>query len=59
MWALFMMVCVFGLTMGMAFAEGESLTNADGSFCEEGGKAPASVSSVREETESSAGSIQE
>lgn len=55
--ALFMMVCVFMLTMGMAFAE-ESHDPA-GSFCEEGGKTPASISSTNDEAEESSGSVQE
>ena len=56
---LFTMVCVIGLSTGMAFAEGESLTNSDGSLCDEGGKTPASISTVREESNSSSGSVQE
>lgn len=56
--SLFIMVCVFGLTIGASFAEGENMTNADGSFCEEGGKSPASLASS-ESKDKDAGAIQE
>ena len=56
--ALFMILCVLCLSMGVAMAEGENLGNADGSFCEEGGKTPASIS-VASEEESTAGTVRE
>lgn len=56
--ALFMMLCVLSLTIGTTFAEGENMTNADGSFCEEGGKTPASVT-TESETRDSSGVIRE
>ena len=54
-----LMFVVSFFSVSSVFAEGESLTNADGSFCEEGGKSPSSISSVREESDSSSGSVQE
>ena len=54
---LFMILCVLSLSFGSAFAEGENLTNNGGSFCEEGGKTPASISSTEEESQSSTGVV--
>ena len=55
---LFLMTCVFILSIGACFAEGENLANADGSFCEEGGKTPASVV-VKEDGGESTGTVRE
>ena len=53
-----LMFVVSFMSVTSVFAEGENLGNADGSFCEEGGKTPASIS-VNSEEEASSGTVRE
>lgn len=53
-----LMFVVSFMSVSSVYAEGENLTNADGSFCEEGGKTPASVT-INDESGESTGTVRE